>query len=70
MTFEESLDFLDSYEPDDYRSLKTAQENWKSLISEDRGNVERLYDIYFATIKSFLGESDALALTGVKASFS
>lgn len=56
MTFEESLDFLDSYEPDDYRSLKTAQENWKSLISEDRGNVERLYDIYFATIKSFLGE--------------
>ncbi|TCR03906.1 hypothetical protein [Neorhizobium sp. JUb45] len=67
MTFEESLDFLNSYEPDDYRSLKIAQENWKSLISEDRGNLERLYDIYFATIKGFLGENDALALNGVKA---
>lgn len=67
MTFEESLDFLTSYEPDDYRSLKIAQENWKSLISEDRGYLERLYDIYFATIKGFLGENDALALNGVKA---
>ncbi len=67
MTFEQSLDFLGTYEPDDYRSLKTAQENWKSLISEDRGNLQRLYDIYFATIKGFLGEDNALALHGVKA---
>lgn len=67
MKFEESLDFLNSYEPDDYRSLKVAQENWKSLIGEDRGNLRRLYDIYFATIKAFLGEIDALALTGVQA---
>ncbi len=67
MTFEESLDFLNSYAPDDHRSLKIAQENWKSLISKDRGNLDRLYDIYFATIKAFLGENEASALTGVQA---
>lgn len=54
MTFEDSLAHLRSIDGDNFYDERDVQKLWASLIGADLGLLQRMYDLYFSTVRALL----------------